>query len=424
MQPFNDERDWFLEKRFGMFIHFGIYAVDGWHEQVRMRQRISKEEYGKRVARFNPVDFNPDAILDLAEEAGMEYLCMGAKHHDGFCMWPSAQTDFNISATPYGKDIIGMVAEACHRRGMPLGIYYSVVDWHQPNYPNQGRHHEISGPNPGDQPDWDAYMQFLKAQVRELCTNYGEISHFFWDMNVPEFVDPSVNDELRKLQPSMVINDRGFDEGDYSTPEREYQSETLDNRAPFQKRVEACNSVGAMSWGYRKDEDYYTQQHLIQSIDKVMTRGGNFLLNIGPDDLGKVPDQAQALLRGIGHWMRNVRPALYDATPDPALVGNPEIYVTRRDNTVYVHFPNPLKMQAATLAPITSLPVKATLLNDGRAVDFTNEVQPSYWQANARYLHLRHLPVEAFPHEVMVVELLFDGEPELSQEGVLKKFEG
>ena len=122
--------------------------------------------------------------------------------------------------SPYGRDIIGAIADACHRRGVPLCFYYSIADWHHPNYPNLGRHHELPSALPGDRPDWDAYMAFLVAQVRELCTNYGTLHGFWWDMNVPELHDPSVNAMIRGLQPLAVINNRGFDQGDFSTPER------------------------------------------------------------------------------------------------------------------------------------------------------------------------------------------------------------
>ncbi len=181
---FNDGRDWFFQKRFGLFIHWGLYAIPAWHEQLQWRGRVSRADYQKLALDFNPVRFDPDAWLDLAQAAGMEYLCVTTKHHDGFCLWDTAQTDYNVMNTPYGRDILGLLAGACHRRGVPLCLYYSVVDWHQPNYPNQDRSHELPGPAAGDEPDLDRYMAFLKAQVHELCTQYGEIHGFWWDMNV------------------------------------------------------------------------------------------------------------------------------------------------------------------------------------------------------------------------------------------------
>ena len=210
---FGDGRDWFFQKRFGLFVHWGVYAIPAWQEQLHWRGRVPREQYRKLIRDFNPVRFDPDAWLDLAQDAGMEYLCVTTKHHDGFCLWDTAQTDYNVMHTPYGKDILALLAEACHRRGVPLCLYYSVVDWHQPNYPNQDRSHELPGPGPDDEPDIDRYMAFLKAQVRELCTRYGEIACFWWDMNITGVVDPSINAMIRQLQPNALVNNRGFDDG-------------------------------------------------------------------------------------------------------------------------------------------------------------------------------------------------------------------
>ena len=217
MKRFGDLRDWFFEKRFGLFVHWGIYSVGERHEQELWRFGTPREEYERYAECFNPVNFNPRAWLDAAENAGMQYLVFTAKHHDGFCMWDTHETDFNIMNTPYRRDVLGMLADECHKRNFPLVIYYSAVDWHHPQYPNLGRHHEIvTAP---EKHDMDAYMRFLKAQVRELCTNYGTIHGFWWDMNVPKYVDDSVNEMIRNLQPAAVINNRGYGEGDFSTVE-------------------------------------------------------------------------------------------------------------------------------------------------------------------------------------------------------------
>ena len=154
---------------------WGLYAIAGWHEQQQWRGRVSRAEYGKLRAQWNPTRFDPDAWLDLAEAAGMQYLCFTTKHHDGFCLWHTRQTPFNTRNTPDGRDLLRLLADACHRRGFPLCLYYSVADWHHPHYPNQGRTHELAGPQPGDEPDWERYLEFLRAQVRELCSEYGAI---------------------------------------------------------------------------------------------------------------------------------------------------------------------------------------------------------------------------------------------------------
>ena len=410
MFPFHDERDWFIEKRFGMFIHWGLYALNEWHEQDQWRRRIPRDEYVKLKDQFNPLNFNPDAWLDVAEAAGMEYVCFTTKHHDGFCMWDTAETDYNIMNAPYGKDILGMLAEACERRDMRLCLYYSVVDWHHPNYPNQGRSHELEKPEVGDEPDFDTYLDFLKAQLRELCTNYGTISGIFWDMNVTGIVDESVNDMIRELQPSAVINDRGMDAGDYGTPERDMHG---DSSRVYKRRTEACQSVGRESWGYRANEDYYSDIHLIRSIDKTLARGGNYLLNVGPKPDGTLPDDAVAILQRIGVWYQSVKESF--VTPASDKTDNLDVLLTEDGNTIYVHLVEQPTMRRVLLSPMTTLPKQATLLNTGQAISFSDDSLPTLHmnsdgllaEGNKSYLRLTDIPVNALTGTIIVIKLEF-----------------
>lgn len=389
-----------------------------------MRRRIPRSEYVKLINRFNPVDFDPDAILDLAESVGMEYVCLTTKHHDGFCLWDTRLTDFNVMRSPYGRDLVGQLAEACHRRKFPLGLYYSVVDWNHPNYPNQGRHHELAGPEVGDQPDWTRYMEFLKAQVQELCTRYGEIRHFFWDMNVPVFRDPEVNRMLRSLQPNMVINDRGFDEGDFGTPEREYQKSDTDQVVCFDRPTEACNSVGTQSWGYKVDEDYYTSQFLMRSIDSMMAKGAHYLLNVGPDAGGRIPEPAGRILLDIGKWYGTVREAFSDTDPCNELTTNRQVLLTRRGLTLYVHLDLPIRTDAVLLPPLCSLPSSATVLNTGDNLECTIEVVPTHWKNPGGVLRLRGIPRTVLAGgEIVILKLEFDKEP-ASSSARIKEFKG
>jgi alpha-L-fucosidase len=409
MQNFSDGRDWFFQKRFGMFVHWGIYAVAGWHEQMQWRGRVPRAEYVKLAERWNPVRFDPDIWLDLAEAVGMRYICLTTKHHDGFCLFDTKLTSFNTMNTPYGKDIVGMLAEACHRRDFPLCLYYSCADWHQPNYPNEGRHHELE-PQPGDAPDLMKYLEFLRGQVRELCTNYGKIHGFWWDMNVPKYVDPSINQLIRDLQPGVIINNRGYDEGDFGTPERDYDP-SGDEVLTFDRPTEACQSVGLESWGWRTDEDYYTDRHLIRSIDKYMARGANYLLNVGPTGEGEIAPAQQDILRRVGHWYNAVKESLLDVAPASQLTDNRQVLLTRRGNTLYVHLHRDPVYDAVKLKPIQTLPVRATLLNDGRPVECAVDVLPSEHVSQTPCLRLKRLPVNELCNEVLVVKLEFaDGE--------------
>lgn len=363
---FGDDRDWFLQARFGLFIHWGIYAVAGWHEQHIFRKHMTRAAYTPLMQRFNPAKFDPDEWLDMAEAAGMRYLCFTTKHIDGFCLWDSALTDFKITRTPYGKDALALLAEACHRRNMPLCLYYSVVDDHQPNYPHAGRSYELPSPQPGDQPDVDKYMQYLKGQIRELCTNYGKIHGFWWDGNVLKLRDPSVNTLIRELQPGIVINNRGMDEGDFGTPERDWD-ESVNSELAFTRPIEACQSIGHQSWSWRKNEDYYSDAHLIGSIQKVLAKGGNYLLNVGPKADGTFPLEAKRILARIGAWYETVKEALLDVAPANELLSEHDVLLTRRDNILYVHLHRQPIKNAVYLHPIVDRPRRAIILNTGRA---------------------------------------------------------
>ena len=417
IRRFGDGRDWFFEKRFGMFIHWGLYSIPAWHEQILWRGNMRRFEYEELIHRFNPVAFDPDAWLDHMQEAGMEFLVVTAKHHDGFCLWDTAYTDYSVMNTPYGKDIIGQIADCCRRRNVPFGIYYSIPDWHHPNYPNLGRHHEMFGPRPGDEPDQEKYLEYVVNQMRELCTKYGELCEIFWDVNVLEWHDPSVNAMLRSLQPNAVINDRGPDAGDFGTPERR-----LPEGKVFRRPTQACQSLGRESWGYKEDEDYYAHRYLMQSIDMYLAMGGSYLLNVGPKPDGTFAEPDVQALRAIGRWYKTVKEAFVGAVPASHLVWTDAMHmeggagarvvrddflITRRDNTIYIHLYNPPQGTAVVLAPIGVAPKRAVLLNTGQELETRVDVTPWHWRERP-YLRIRNLPVNELAGEVMVIKLEFD----------------
>lgn len=401
---FGDGRDWFFEKRFGLFVHWGLYAINGWHEQEQWRRRIPRADYVRLAEQWNPKRFHPHAWLDLMEEAGMRYVCFTTKHHDGFCLWDTKQTSFNTCRTPYGRDILRMLADACHQRRIPLCLYYSIADWNHPNYPNQGRHHELP-PQPGDRPDWERYLEFVRAQVTELCTHYGEIHGFWWDMNVPKHRDPSFNALIRRLQPNAVINNRGFDDGDFGTPERDYEK---DEGLGLERPTEACQSVGRQSWGYRKEEDYYADRHLLRSLDRYLARKANYLLNVGPKSDGTIPKESADILRRVGRWHRRVRESFEGTEPCSRLTSNRDVLLTSRGSTLYVHLYKDPVEESVQLKPLTQLPKRATLLNDGRRVECRVDLLPTDHAEQRAYLRLCRLPVNELANTVMVVKLEFD----------------
>ena len=380
---------WFKDKKFGLFVHWGLYAIPAVHEQYWQRWNIPAEKYVKLADKFNPSDFDPAEWLDLAEEAGMEYLVFTAKHHDGFCLWDTKQTDFNVMNSPYGKDAFGMLANECHKRDFPLVVYYSVVDWHHPAYPNIGRHHEIVT-DPAHH-DMAKYVDFVKEQIRELCTNYGTIHGIWWDMNVPEYKDQSVHELIRELQPLALINNRGFGNGDFSTPERDFDPEGANPHGGNHKLVEACQSVGVNSWGYRKNEDYFSANYLMQCIDKWLSDGANYLLNIGPKANGKIPSQAESILKDIGKWMHGVRPA-FNGKPDPRLLADNSLKAIRNGDTLYVHCPLGINSSTLKLKPLIDKPQSVVLVNTGQKLDWTMEPIVYERDLGEKYLRIRNIP--------------------------------
>jgi alpha-L-fucosidase len=227
---------------------------------------------------------------------------------------------------------------------------------------------------------------------------------------VPEHRDPAINAMIRELQPGIIINDRGYDEGDFGTPERDWD-EGLDGALTLERPTEACQSVGIESWGYRADEDYYTDRHLMRSLDKYLARGANYLLNVGPTGAGVIPPRSATILERLGEWFRHVREALVEVSPCSHLTANREVLLTRRGHTLYVHLYRDPVGSAVKLNPLAVAPKSATLLNTGQPVEFGVEVLPSEHATQEPCLRLKNLPVNALANTVLVVKLEFDELP-------------
>lgn len=401
-----------MDNLFGLFIHWGIYALTEDHEQALARRDLPHAGYEALTARFDPVRYDPNEWVRTARAAGMRYICFTAKHHDGFCMWDTAATDYNIMHTPYGRDVLKMLADACEWGGMKLSIYYSLPDWHEPCAYNPASSHQWKATHP-ELSDTAAYRAFVRQQIGELLTNYGEIYTLFWDIP-PHIADASMNEYVRSLQPGILINDRGYDAGDFSTPER-----SVPEGGRFTRRTEACQSVGAQSWGYRRDEDYFTPRYLMASIDRVMAKGGSYLLNIGPDAAGELPAQPRAILQRIGEWYNRVRPSLegtegnptdYGVRANPMMRGDGCIAV-RAGARTYLHFPEGLTSSAVYLHRYPCVPRRAVLLNTGMPLCAAEAYPPSEidecGRARGPVLRLSGIPADREPllTEPAVIEL-------------------
>ena len=395
------------ENKFGMFIHWGLYAMTGLQEQAMARYDMSHEAYEALAEQFDPVDYDPEAWVLLAKEAGMQYICFTTKHHDGFCLWDTKETSYNIMNTPYGKDVLRMLADACRKHGMLLSLYYSNPDWHHPYGYNPDSTHQWKAKYK-ETVDTEAYRAFVKAQITELLTNYGEIYTFFWDIP-PHIEDPSLNELIRSLQPNIRINDRGWSAGDFSTPEREYQAV---GSGRFTKMTEACNSVGQQSWGYRRGEDFYSLRHLTSSIDRYMALGASYLLNVGPNAKGVIDEDYASRVRAIGDWYNRMEGCLVlneeESFDFGAVKGEPVI--NRKNGKTYLHFYKGMISSAVALRKYPSLPKAVRLMNTGASLSFAEEYLPELFgqdidPAHAKCLHISGIPVDALESEPIVLEI-------------------
>ncbi len=395
------------ENKFGMFIHWGLYAQLGLHEQAIARYDISHAEYEQLIGTFNPVNYDPEEWVLLAKSVGMQYICFTAKHHDGFCMWDTKYTDYNIMHTPYAKDVLRMLADACQKHGMKLSLYYSNPDWHHEYGYNPASSHQWKSVQ-FDHPNIEAYKTYIKNQITELLTSYGPIYTFFWDIP-PRMEDKSMNALIRKLQPDILINNRGWDTGDFSTPEREYETTA---GTYFTHMTEACNSLGEQSWGYRKNEDFYSLRHLTSSIDRIMAMGGSYLLNVGPDATGCIPKAQADHLMKIGDWYTRMGGSLTSAEPDPFdyAVKNNAYIATQKSGKTYLHFYNGLISSAVALAAYPAIPSRVRLMNTGEELPFSVTFLPEFFngstgKAEQKFLHIRTIPVDALFNEPIVLEI-------------------
>ena len=256
-----------------------------------------------------------------------------------------------------------------------------------------GRSYEFSAPQPGDQPDAEKYFDFLRRQARELCTRYGRIHGFWWDANVIMRRDPAVNAMIRELQPGIIINNRGMDDGDFGTPERDWD-DSVNELSHFERPVEACQSIGLQSWGYREGEDYYSDAHLIGSIHKILAKGGNYLLNVGPKADGTFPREAKAILRRIGRWLAPIKESLFDAEPASGLISSKDVLLTKKGSALYVHIFKEPTTSSVDLHPLTTAPRRAILLNTGRELKaVVRELPTLHQQTPSTCLSLVDLPV-------------------------------
>ncbi len=342
--PADQRTKWFQDAKFGMFIHWGPYSVLGRHEWSRHMFQIPQAEYDKYALAFNPVNFNADTWVDIAKNAGAKYMVITSKHHDGFSIYRSQISPYDIELTAYKGDPLKMLAESARAKGMRLGFYHSIMDWHHPDYIPK-REWEVPGQKPGG--NIDKYIEYMKGQLRELLTGYGDIATIWfdgeWEHSIEEMHSDEIYDFIRELQPNALINDRLYkrkpsNRADYGTPEQFVPATGV--RDPSGKRVlwESCVTINTDSWGYNKYEtDFKTARDLIRMLVEVVSKGGNLLLNVGPKPDGTIQPEFVTRLAAMGEWMKLNGESIYGTTASPfarlPFFGR----VTAKDENLYVH---------------------------------------------------------------------------------------
>jgi len=332
--PPDPNLQWWQDARFGLFLHWGLYSIPAgvWKDRtdhaewIMNSAHIPVREYEKFLGRFNPTAFDADAWARLAREAGMGYVVITTKHHDGFALFDSAVSDYDVMATPFKRDVMKELSQACAREGLRMGWYYSIMDWHHPDYLPRRPWEKRSA----EGADFERYVRYLRAQVTELLTRYGPIGVMWfdgeWEGNWDHAHGQALYDLCKRLQPGVLVNNRvdkgrggmagmqtgpGF-AGDFGTPEQEIPATGLPGVA-----WETCMTMNR-NWGYNShDHDFKSARELVLKLVDVASKGGNFLLNVGPTAEGRFPPESVSRLKEIGAWMRVHGEAIHGTTAGP-----------------------------------------------------------------------------------------------------------
>lgn len=373
-------RQWFESARFGLFIHWGVYSQLGDGEWVMNQQRIPVKTYEKLPAFFNPTQFNAREWVMMAKDAGMKYITITSKHHDGFAMYDSKVSDYNIiDSTPYSKDVLKMLAEECQAQGIKLFFYHSQLDWHHPDYfPRGTTGNDYTGrPESGN---WYKYLDYMDAQLTELLTNYGPVAGIWfdgmWDKKDADWRLEKTYKLIHQLQPAALVGSNHhrapYEGEDFQMFEKDLPGHNTTGFSPEQKvgdlPKETCETINN-SWGFNlQDGKNKTKKELIQYLVKSAGYGANFLLNVGPMPNGKVQPEHVFLLKQMGEWLKANGETIYDTQGGP-LSAREWGVMTQKGNKYYIHILN-WQDETLTLPKLNKKVISARMFEDKSAIRF------------------------------------------------------
>ncbi len=415
-----DHAGWWTAARFGLFIHWGAYALPARHEWVKSRERLTDEHYQRFLDHFHPDLFDPAQWARLAKQAGMRYFVITTKHHDGFCLWDSDLTDYKVTKTPWGNDLLRPMVETFRAEGLRVGFYHSLIDWHHPDFPIDGHHpqrDDASLRSKNVMRDMAAYRRYLHGQVRELLTRFGKIDYLFFDFTYPDLAGGGKSADdwgskeilaiVRELQPEAIVNDRLGIPGDFVTPEQ-YQPAGPMWREGKPVLWEACQTLNG-SWGYDRDNlQYKTPDMVVQMLIDGVSKNGNLLLNVGPTARGELDPRAIEILAATGEWLRVHGRSIYGCGAS-SFTPPPDCRYTQRGDRLYLHL-LAWPYRHVHLPGLAGHIRYAQLLNDGSEVKM-QVVDPKQSAQNVRMGGLPEgtltleLPTVQPPVVVPVVEL-------------------
>ena len=416
---------WWVNDRFGMFIHWGLYALPARHEWIKNQEKITTEDYQKYFDNFNPDLYNPREWAKMAKAAGMKYAVITTKHHEGFCLFDSKYTDYKSINTACGKDLLKEWVEAFRAEGLKIGFYYSLIDWHHPDFTVDKNHPQRTDDQAklaelNKNRNMNKYREYLHNQVRELLTNYGKVDLLWLDFSYPGENGKGHNDwdseklikMVRQLQPGILVNDRldlkdYEDAWDFTTPEQYKVSkwpEVNGKKVPW----ETCQTFSG-SWGYFRDEHTWkdTKQLLVLLIESV-SKGGNLLLNVGPTARGVFDERAEKALGSMGNWMKWNNRSIYGCTQAPEEFKVPEnclLTYNPKTNRLYIHLLD-YPLQNFNLPGYAGKVKYAQFLHDASEIKITKRSGYGMKEGeNAEDLNLS-LPVTKPNIEIPVIELI------------------